>query len=77
MGKYFTPQLLIFYGGEVLDYCQKPNLTKTSIQQSLSLDYIFTVISTHPTHPTHHQELTVLLLLLTALPAAYVRLAPG
>ena len=73
MGKYFTPQLLIFYGGEVLDYCQKPNLTKTSIQQSLSLDYIFTVISTPPTT----QELTVLLLLLTALPAAYVRLAPG
>ena len=29
--------------------CQKPNLTKTSIQQSLSLDYIFTVISTRLT----------------------------
>ena len=44
--------------------CQNPNSTKTSVQQSLRLDYILTVISTPP-HPPHHQELTMLLLLLT------------
>jgi len=38
--------------GYIFGNCQKPNLTKTSIQQSLSLDYILTVISTTPPHPT-------------------------
>ena len=40
-------------GGHYFRYCQNPNSTNSSIQQSLRLDYILTPSSTHHHPPTH------------------------
>ena len=48
-------------------YCQKPNLTKTSIQQEFEFRLHCHMHIHHP--PTHPPELSMLLLLLTAQPA--------
>ena len=49
--KWRWPQNIALEWIESKAYCQNPNSTKTSVQQSLRLDYILTVISTPPTTP--------------------------